>query len=225
MATLQSGVLSFHWTALPSKHLHGVASLTKNTKQRNKQHWPQPDHPPARRSLSGTQPITTQPTMAIPEFPDHVAGNPYVLTREQFLRFAGLLEDFQAFLKLLQQQAAGGRLPGNGHNYEPIQQAFWATIASFEAMRTFQPESDCCDSLLKMEAVSNAFGFFPMEWMYKSTSGTTFTVTEMRGCDTFVKEDSVLPEPVFTVTIPAYRDQPGRSHYEALRRGGTYRDF
>jgi hypothetical protein len=34
-----------------------------------------------------------------------------------------------------------------------------------------------------------------------------------------------LPEPIFSVTIPVNRDQPGRNHYEALRRGGSYRDF
>lgn len=164
--------------------------------------------------------------MAILEFPDHVAGDPYVLTRGEFLRFAGLLEDFQVFLKVLQQKAAGGRLPENGHNYEPIQQAFWATIASFEAMRRFQPETDCCNSFLRIEAGYCAAGQSQMEWKYESTSGTKFTVIEWRR---YREQDSetgaVLPMPIFTVTIPAYRDQPGRSHYEALRRGGTYREF
>ena len=162
--------------------------------------------------------------MATLEFPDHVAGNPYVLTRGEFLRFAGLLKDFQGFLKLLQQQAAGGRLPGNGHNYEPIQQAFWATIASFEAMRRFQPESASCNSFLGMETGYYAAGQSQMEWKYESTSGTILFTKEWRE---YIEQDTeaVLPEPIFTVTIPADRDQPGRSHYEALRRGGTYRDF
>lgn len=162
--------------------------------------------------------------MATLEFPDHVAGNPYVLTREEFLRFAGLLKDFQGFLKLLQQQAAGGRLPGNGHNYEPIQQAFWATIASFEAMRRFQPGEGCCNSSLYMEAGHCAAGQSQMEWTYESTSGTTLFAKERRE---YIEQDTetVLLLPVFLVTIPADRDQPGRSHYEALRRGGTYRDF
>lgn len=166
--------------------------------------------------------------MTIFVFPDHVAGNPYVLTREEFLRFAGLLEDFQAFLELLQQKAAGGRLPGNGHNYEPEQQAFWATIASFEAMRRFQPGARC-NSFLNMEAGIDASGACQMEWSYESTSGTTFFASELREYE-YEEQDSMLesaqlPEPEFTVTIPADRDQPGRSHYEALRRGGTYRDF
>lgn len=160
------------------------------------------------------------------DFPNHVAGANYALTREEFLRFAGLLEDFQAFLELLQQKAAGGRLPGNGHNYKPIQQAFWATIASFEAMRRFQPESDSCYSSLGMEAGYCAAGQSQMEWRYTSTSGTTLFAKEWRE---YIEQDSeigaVLPEPMFVVTIPADRDQPGRSHYEALRRGGTYRDF
>ena len=162
--------------------------------------------------------------MATLEFPDHVAGNPYVLTREEFLRFAGLLKDFQGFLKLLQQQAAGGRLPGNGHNYEPIQQAFWAAIASFEAMRRFQLKSASCNSFLVMEAGHCASAQSEMEWKYESTSGTILFTKEWRE---YIEQDTeaVLPEPIFTVTIPADQDQPGRSDYEALRRGGTYRDF
>lgn len=160
-------------------------------------------------------------------FPNHVAGDPYVLTREQFLRFTGLLEDFQAFLEVLQQQAAGGRLPGNGHNYEPEQQAFWAAIASFEAMRRFQPGSYVCNSSLYMDAGSDAAGPSQMEWRYESTSGTSFKAIEWREYNDqdSIIEPAELPEPLFAVTIPADRDQPGRSHYEALRRGGTYRDF
>jgi hypothetical protein len=166
--------------------------------------------------------------MAILEFPDHIAGDPYVLTRGEFLRFAGLLEDFQAFLQVLQRRAAGGRLPENGHNYEPEQQAFWAAIASFEAMRRFEPESYVCNSSLHMDAGSDVVRHSEMEWCYESTSGTFFKAIEWREYndqDLIIEPAELLPEPMFTVTIPADRDQPLRSHYEALRRGGTYREF
>jgi hypothetical protein len=61
----------------------------------------------------------------------------------------------------------------------------------------------------------------PMLWQYESTSSTFFLAIEYRQTNEF----DVLPEPKFWVAIPAERDQPGRSHYQALRRGGTYRDF
>lgn len=38
------------------------------------------------------------------------------------------------------------------------------------------------------------------------------------------EEAGDLPPPIFRVTIPAERDQPGRYHYERLRGGGTYCD-
>jgi hypothetical protein len=159
------------------------------------------------------------------QFADHVAGEPYSLTREEFIQFAGLQEDYKAFLQVLQQKAAGGRLPGNGHNYVPEVQAFWAAIASFEAMRKFQQDADFCESCLVMEIERGA----PMDWSYQSTSGTRFKVLEWREEQHDRPEDSYtiieLPEPIFSVTIPVNRDQPGRNHYEALRRGGSYRDF
>lgn len=159
------------------------------------------------------------------QFPSHVAGEPYSLTRKEFIQFAGLQEDYKAFLKVLQQKATGGRQPGNGHNYQPEQQAFWAAIASFEAMRQFQQDAGFCESYLAMEIERCA----SMEWFYESTSGTRFKALEWREKQ-YDRPDSTftiieLPEPMFVVVIPANRDQPGRSHYEALRRGGTYRDF
>jgi hypothetical protein len=167
-------------------------------------------------------------TTTTDQFPDHVAGDPYCLNREEFIRFAGLQEDYDAFLKVLQQKAAGGRLPGNGHNYEPECQAFWAAIASFEAMRRFHSDSDCCDSFFSMEVGHNAAGPSQIEWSYESTSGTTFAATEWRKYNDPTSEEdepATLPEPMFVVQIPATRDTPGRTHYEALRRGGSYRDF
>jgi hypothetical protein len=160
------------------------------------------------------------------KFPGHVAGEPYSLTREEFVRFAGL-EDYNIFLAVLQQKAVGGMLPGNGHNYEPEIQAFWAAIASFEAMRRFQKDSGCCDSFLCMEVGRNAAGPSQMEWRYESTSGTTFVATEWREYNDPASEDepATLPEPMFVVVIPVNRDEPGRSHYEAIRSGGSFRDF
>jgi hypothetical protein len=159
------------------------------------------------------------------QFPDHVAGEPYSLTREEFVRFAGLQEDYEAFLDVLQRKAAGGRLPGNGHIYAPEVQAFWAAIASFEAMRKFQQNASFCESGLAMEIERGA----PMDWFYESTSGTRFKVLEWREWEYDRPEDTFtiieLPEPIFAITIPVDRDQPGRTHYEALRRGGSYCDF
>ena len=156
------------------------------------------------------------------QFPGHVAGEPYSLTREEFVTFAGLNEGYQAFLGVIRQQAAGCLLPGNGHNYEPEIQAFWAAVASFEAMRRFQQDAGFCESYLVMEIERGA----PMEWFYESTSGTVFKAFEWRKYnDQTEDEPATLPEPGFFVSIPVNRDQPGRSHYEAIRRGGTYRDF
>jgi hypothetical protein len=156
-------------------------------------------------------------------FPGHVAGDPYPLTREEFIRFAGLQEDYNALLEVLQRQAAGGMLPDNGHNYEPEIQAFWGVIASNEAMRRFQSESAICDSSLIMEA--RTAGGCKMEWRYESTSGTTFTAFEWRKYNDPDSEfESVtLPEPMFIVCIPELRDTPGRIHYENIRRGRSYR--
>jgi hypothetical protein len=166
-------------------------------------------------------------TTTTDQFPDHVAGDPYCLNREEFIRFAGLQEDYDAFLKVLQQKAASGRLPGNGHNYEPECQAFWAAIASFEAMRRFHSDSDCCDSWFCMEASRDAAGSCKLEYRYESTSGTTFTALECRKYNGPASEFEpvTLPEPMFVVCIPDTRDMAGRTHYEALRRGGSYRDF
>lgn len=169
-------------------------------------------------------------TTTTDQFPGHVAGDPYCLNREEFIRFAGLQDDYDAFLKVLQQKAASGRLPGNGHNYEPEIQAFWAAIASPEAMRTFNPNAESCSSRLSMDtqsAVTAEHIGCVMRWEYTSTSGTRFFAEEAREyqLESEYQCSDELPAPVFMVTIPATRDTPGRTHYEALRRGGSYRDF
>ena len=149
-----------------------------------------------------------------------------MIIAEQFFLRPTFPEDYKAFLEVLQQKAAGGRQPGNGHNYQPEQQAFWAAIASFEAMRRFQKDADFCDSCLVMEkeykGIQQVERGAPMEFFYESTSGTIFKAYEWRQTE---DEPATLPEPAFFVSIPVNRDQPGRSHYESLRRGGTYRDF
>jgi hypothetical protein len=170
--------------------------------------------------------MTTTTTATACQFPGHVAGEPYSLTREQFAKFAGLDADYKAVLGAIKQRAAGGRLPGNGHRFEPEQQALWAAIASFEAMRRFQEDMCSCDSSLYMEVGPNSAGPTQMKWRYSSYSGTVFTVIESRKYnDASEDEQATLPEPMFLVVIPATRDQPGRTHYEAIRRGGSYRDF
>jgi hypothetical protein len=146
-------------------------------------------------------------------FDDHKPGDPYNLSREQFLAFLGLTEIYSKLKSLL---------PGNREN----ERAFWAALAGFEAGRTFNPYSGCCDSHLRM-----AIGSGQMEWKYETTSGTVFTVTEWREFQIRSapgypgsKCSDELPISVFSVKIPPDRDKPGRYHYEKLRRGGSYCD-
>jgi hypothetical protein len=145
------------------------------------------------------------------DFSDHTPGQAYTLTREQFVGFLGQAEIYQAFKSLR---------PG----YREEACAFWATLALFEAARTFNPYSQFCPSHLKM-AISGG----RMEWEYVTTSGTGFKAIEWREFETIPAPgypgsacSDELPTPVFTVKTPADRDQPGRYHYGQLRSGGCY---
>lgn len=161
------------------------------------------------------------------QFPGHVAGEPYVLTREEFVRFTGIVDDYNAFLEALQRQAAGGRLPRTKHNYEPEQQAFWAAIASFEAKRRFQSDMPSCKSFIDVQVGEGSVGPAEMMWYYDSSSGTEFRAIECRKYNDYLSENdpATLPEPMFIVKIPEGRDQPGRTHYEAIRCGRSYCEF
>lgn len=149
---------------------------------------------------------------------DHQPGEPYLLTREQFIQFLGQAETYQQLL-------AGFAGPG-AHRAE--QRAFWATLAAFEASREFNPlEGGCCGSDLIMDTHDNQA---TMAWAYQTTSGTLIEAIEPRECGT---EPDMgypgvrcgdLPAPTFRVTIPEDRDQPGRYHWKQLRQGGTYCD-
>jgi hypothetical protein len=136
-------------------------------------------------------------------FENHQPGEPYVLTREQFIRFVGLPVD---------DAAADVRID------------MWAAIAYWEARRTFNPLSSLCHSELGMNT-RNGW----MVWEYQTTSGTQLRAQECRkfllqhepgypgvGCS------DQFPEPRFTVIIPVDRDQPGRYHYQQLREGGAF---
>ena len=142
-------------------------------------------------------------------FPDHIPGLPYSLTREQFAAFAAInLQPHE-----------------DDTNDVAVIASFWAEIAAFEARRLFNPYSSLCHSDLVMTTSGSA----SMRWEYTTTSGTRLCAYEWR-C--LLTEPSPgypgsrcsenLPEPVFQVTIPADRDQPGRYHWEQLRNGGAY---
>lgn len=157
------------------------------------------------------------------DFTDHQPGQPYQLTREQFLQFAGLAPMAAAF-------AAAMEVDADRRGQEPHripERAFWAAVASFEASREFNPLMGGCGSDLAMDTHGDRPGC--MVWRYWTTSGTIIEAAESRN---FLKAPDAgypgwrctgdLPEPAFMVTIPAERDQPGRYHYEQLRSGGSY---
>ena len=152
--------------------------------------------------------------MAI-SFPDHIPGQPYSLTREQFAAFAAIN------LQPQEEDDTGGVAVGSRHQIA----SFWADIAAFEARRLFNPYSSLCHSELAMSTDSTA----PMRWEYITTSGTVLHASEWREMLTQPAPgypgsecSGELPEPIFQVTIPISRDQPGRHHYEQLRNGGAY---
>jgi hypothetical protein len=132
-------------------------------------------------------------------FPDHISGQPYELTREQFCQFAGL------------PNVEGPEL--------------WAAVASLEARRLFNPLRQLCDSELTMNTETGG----AMRWWYCSTSGTVLEIIEHRELLTqwapgFPGEQcsDQLPKSSYRVTIPEERDQVDRYHYRQLRSGGSY---
>ena len=154
------------------------------------------------------------------QFPEHVAGTPYELTREQFAHFAGIAPGVAVISQGLTADAEA--------RYQPLPEpavAFWAAIAAFEASRRFNPLASRCGSELIADTDDGT-----MVWRYWSTSGTLMEAIEARECSTIPApgypgvECGELPRPVFLVTIPAERDQPGRYHWKQLRNGGTYCD-
>lgn len=146
---------------------------------------------------------------------DHIPGQSYELTRAQFVQFLGAAETYASLLLVFE-----------GHRAE--QRAFWATLAAFEALRTFNPFDTYCVSQL---GSVTGVGQCPMRWEYTSTSGTIFEAWEPREYPTqaspgYPGEECGmdLPAPSFTVTIPAERDVPGRYHHDRLASGDTYCD-
>ena len=145
---------------------------------------------------------------------NHVPGQPYELTRAQFIQFLGAAETYAALLAVFE-----------GHRAQ--ERAFWATLAAFEAQRVFNPFDGYCASQL---GSVTGVGQCPLRWEYTSTSGTTFEAWEPREYSTQPapgypgEECADLAPPSFTVTIPAERDVPGRYHHDRLASGGTYCD-
>jgi hypothetical protein len=143
-------------------------------------------------------------------FPGHIPGQPYSLTREQFAAFAAIN---------LQPQE------DDDTNDVAVIASFWAEIAAFEARRLFNPHAGLCHSDLAMSTEGRGF----MRWEYITTSGTVLHASEWREMlpqpipgYNGPEYSWEVPEPIFQVTIPADRDQPGRYHYEQLRNGGAY---
>ena len=143
-------------------------------------------------------------------FPDHIPGQPYSLTREQFAAFAAI--------NLQPHEDDTGDVA--------VIASFWAEIAAFEARRLFNPYSG---SLCHSDLVMVASGSASMRWEYTTTSGTVLCALEWREMLTQPSPgypgsecSGKLPEPVFQVIIPEDRDQPGRYHWEQLRNGGAY---
>jgi hypothetical protein len=143
------------------------------------------------------------------DFPGHVPGHPYLLTREQFAAFAAI--------NLMPQE--------DDKDGVAVIASFWSDIAAFEARRLFNPHAGGCYSDLAMSTENCGF----MRWKYITTSGTVLLASEWREMLTQPSPgypgsecSGKLPEPVFQVIIPEDRDQPGRYHYEQLRNGGAY---
>lgn len=141
------------------------------------------------------------------DFPRHVAGEPYILTREQFAAFASI------------------SLPDDDADEVAVIAAFWAGIAAFEARRVFNRHSSLCYSDLAMSTEGRGF----MRWEYHTTSGTVLHASEWREMlpqpipgYNGPEYSWEAPEPIFQVTIPADRDQPGWYCYDQLRNGGAY---
>jgi hypothetical protein len=131
-------------------------------------------------------------------FSDHIPGQPYELTQDQFCKFAGL-------------QAA-------------TPQEMWVEIARWESGRVFNPYSELCHSSL---AMSTEDGLMVWEYrstsgtILKAVQHRELLTEPAPGYPGSQCSDC-LPAPCFTVTIPEDRDQPGRYHWKQLRNGGAY---
>jgi hypothetical protein len=148
----------------------------------------------------------------------HTPGEPYLLSREEFLAFLGQAEYYRELIKIF------GR--NDPYRFQE-QKAFWAVLAAFEAGRHFNPLAGCCGSDLRMDTHGDEPGC--MTWNYRTASGTMIECSEPREHETQdapgypgVECSNELRPGYFRVTIPADRDQPGRYHYEQLKNGGAY---
>ena len=150
------------------------------------------------------------PTISYRSFPGHKPGQPYNLSREDWLTFVGLPQDIDG-------------IPLEGP-------ALWAELARREAERRFNPLSQLCHSELVMDTRGDGV-MGAMRWTYWSTSGTRLEIIEHRRFLTRsapgypgMECSDELPQPIYRVLIPTDRDQPGRYHWQRLREGGSYCD-
>jgi hypothetical protein len=156
-------------------------------------------------------------TATAPAVNCHTPGEPYLLSRQEFLTFLGQAEYYKELVGIF----------GRNHPYRQEQKAFWAVLAAFEAGRQFNPLAGCCGSGLRMETHGDEPGC--MTWAYRTTSGTLMECSEPREHETQdapgypgIECSDELRPGYFRVTIPADRDQAGRYHHEQLKNGGAY---
>ncbi len=111
--------------------------------------------------------------------------------------------------QLNQEQFANfvGYVWNNSYWAEKFQGNIWAVIAESEANRSFNDGWGYCKSKLEM-CTENG-----LSWVYETTSGTIFNVTQSR----WTNEEGKVDPPTFIVEIPEHRAKSGRTHYDYLQ--------
>lgn len=163
---------------------------------------------------------------------DHQPGQPYIVNRETFSRF---------------WRCELGDAPAHGADHAD-RADLWRFIASAEAGRQFSDGWDYCHSEL---LISTEYGCGTLQWWYETTSGTKLHALDSRSSEPsgLIRWNSVLDEfenilpwrddsenPVadiptdgfYAITIPAERDQPGRTAWMQVRlamSGLDYREW
>lgn len=128
----------------------------------------------------------------------HQAGQPYHLTLQQFAAWLGI--------ELPEPERDPTGEPTHDSR-RAARAALWGAIAAREAGRWFDPDWGRCPSTLSM---STTEAFASMRWEYVTTSGTKLRAIDWR-------EHCELIGPIYSVTIPADRDQPGRYAWTMVR--------
>lgn len=150
----------------------------------------------------------------------HQPGETYILTREQFSRFY--------------REELADNYCDEDHNDKA---KLWACIARGEAVRSFDPNWGLCPSELN---ISTEYEGQPLNWWYVTTSGTELLALDWRHSEPPMRlpwravleqfdqhfdwqgdDDNAWAESpadgFYAVTIPAERDQPGRTAWTQVR--------